>query len=238
MSFDEDLVRLIDQRIRAHQQQTAAVGTCVNRDTTGPVGYVLFDGATVAVPVKVAGGVVLQPGMRCLLNKYGTEWVVTEAFGAPALGFANAFVFGPAVAATTTSSTFVDITGMDAFTFTKYQDLSWCRVFYSASCTTTGTAPVEVRWGLRFTQVSGSTAYTPVDYSGPHFHHNTIGEHNSNGVQFLIGGVGIALGAPAGTYSCTLRWRRTQGTGTLTCDNNDVFSVTVEEFVNPSYVNL
>jgi hypothetical protein len=224
VSYDESLIQLVDQRIRLNQQQTRALGTCVNRDDVGPGCLVLFDGSTVAVPVKVLGHVMLLANQRCALERFGTEWIVVGAFEAPALGMARSYEFASTM--NTSSGTYVDCDGLTPFTFVKYRDTTSVVINYSAMAFSNTTA-TGVRFALRFTQTEGDTPYTPVDYNGPAIFWSQVA-HLSSCVEF---GVGAAM--PAGKYTAQQRWRRTAGAGDPSANSTDLFAIVVREYVTP-----
>lgn len=230
-----ELVALVDQRIRAAAVATRAFGTCAGRDVVGPGASVLFDGSTVAVPVKVLGHVVLRAGMRCTLDKYGTEWIVTGAFAVPEFGYTNMFV--PGVVTTTTSAAFTDVAGFPTFQFVKYHDATAVEFTQSAVCYSQ-TATSRMRYALRLTQTDGDTPYTPVDIVGVEIRLDDINIRSPQTQQWIVPGptntMGSDVNIPAGVYTGVWRWRRTNGTGTLTMDTTDQFSLTVREKVLPS----
>lgn len=231
MNGPSELIGLIDQRIRAASGQTRAIGTCMERDIVGPGALVTFDGSTVAVPVKVLGQVVLRPSMRCTLDKYGTEWLVTGTFATPALGRATFYDSGTATS--TTSTSFVGFGAMPTFDFIKYHDDSNVRIFMSGSCyASTNTA--RMRFAVRLVQTDGDTPWTPVDFVGPELRLDTLLVRQYGAADFTIPNTFNGELLPAGTYTCTWRWRRTNGTGTLNADTTDMFSMVIEEKVLPS----
>jgi hypothetical protein len=224
MNLDDNLIRLIDQRIRAAQQTNRATGTCVTRATTGPSADVIFDGSTVAMPVKVAGNVFVQPGFRCLLDKYGSDWVVTNAWSALGMGEASKAQFGPSGGNNTNSATFIDQTDITPFQFNKMFDATYVRAAMYVTCYTDvdGTAG---RFAFRFNPLDSGSTYTPVDYDMVF-----IKLENGNGHQPGYHNYRI-VGLPAGSYSVQLRWRRQAGTGTVRIDGNDIFVFELDEGV-------
>lgn len=222
---DDELIRLIDQRIRLARSQDKAAGTVVTRDTTGPGAMVMFDGATVATPAKVLGTTFVRPGDRCLLDRYGTsDWIVTGSFAISTFGEAARHM-STGLAGTTaalTSASYIDFTDFTTLPFTKAHDLTMVRaqVVAGAFASVAGT---KVSWALRYTPVSGAESYTPVDITMATFLFNTANEHNS------VTGMGRVTTLPAGSYSVTLRWRRISGTGNVFADVADEYSVEIDE---------
>jgi hypothetical protein len=226
--LDENLVRLIDQRIAMSRAVTRATGTCITRATTGPGADVMFDGSTVAMPVKVLGTVFLTPGDRCVLDKYGTEWIVTGSFSALGLGEASRYVTGPSGGTGNLSSTsYVDFQEITPLGFNKRYDGTYIRIGMTASCyAETNTATMF--FALRFSPTDTTTGYTATDYTTNYiFHHSTL-EHRTNTAFRRI------LSVPAGYYLVQARWRKSSGSGTLKADAQDLFSIEIDEGIRES----
>jgi hypothetical protein len=226
-ALDIDLINMVRAQIRAEASVANAIGTCVQRDNAGPGALVQFDPSSLAVPVKVLGNVVLRAGMRCTLTKYATEWIVTGAFAAPSLGYVNAFVFGPSTPETLTSAAFVDLTSIAPLSFTKYHDNTTLELTTSVAGYST-VASTTCRWGLRFTQTSGSIPYTPADQQLNYIYWSVANAHFFSTVTHPIAPI------PAGDYSVQMRWKRTLGTGTVTTSSDDLYSITVREVIDPT----
>lgn len=227
MIGDEDLIKLVDQRIRLAQTKTRATGTVVSRDTTGSKAMVLFDGATTATPAKVTGTTFVAPGDRCLLDRYGSsDWVVTNSWAALTFGEANRAV--DSLSGTTgpqTSAAYTDLSEFGTFSFTKFFDLTFLRISVSAAAYQSTTATAKVGWAVRLTQTAGATPYTPADLSMGAMQLLTQNMHQNYTSYRRLTGV------PAGTYTVTLRWRRAGGTGTILADANDSAAVEIDERV-------
>jgi hypothetical protein len=223
-AYDENLIALVDQRLRAHQQTTQAQGTCVDRAHTGPGANVLFDGSTVAMPVKVLGTVFMQQNDRCVLTKHGSDWVVTGAWAALGLGEASHSEFGQSPSDTTTSSSYVDCGQIGSFIFTKIYDGTYVRFATSAGCYTTATA-TTVHFALRLTPTDPLNPYAATDHSTSFIYFNTASQHMSHY------GTVRSPDVPHGGYTVQLRWRRGSGSGTLTMDAGDSFHIEVDEGV-------
>jgi hypothetical protein len=223
VSMDEDMIRLIDQRIRLAQARDRAVGTCVTRATSGPDATVVFDGSTVAMPVKVLGTVFVQEGDRCVLDKYGSDWIVSGSWSTLALGEAARFQFGPSGGTgALTSGSFVDMMEILPVTFTKVYDQTYVRVCVSAGAYSSA-ASTSVRWAVRFTPQDAGSSYTAADVFTAFIHFNEINTHQSNYAGAR------ATGIPAGSYTCQLRWRRNTGSGSVFADTNDLFMMEIDE---------
>ena len=227
-SLSAEQVALIDQRIRAHAQTTEAWGTCQARDATGPGAKVTFDGSTLGVDVIVAGHVMLRPGMRCTLNRYGSEWVVTNGFATPVLGRASMVVFSGSE--TTTSSSFADLTSIAPLAFTKLHSGTLADIDLTVSAFSTAAGGTTARWALRFTQIDGDAPYTPADLTINYLWFSIADTRFSQTTRFTSAEV-----IPAGSYSVQVRWRRASGSGTVTnVASNDHYSLTLAEVVSPS----
>lgn len=230
MSYLDDQLELIDQRIRLSQRKTSANGTVVTRDTTGPGCTVLHDGASVATPAKVLGSVFANVGDRVVLDLYGSDWLVTGSFTALAFGEGNRAVDGlPSATGAMSSATFVDLTEYGSFSFSKAYDNTFVRVGLTASCFTS-VAGTRVAWAVRVVQTAGNTTYGATDLTMGGFVMNAATSHTS--VTKFKRYLGLADGGiPAGTYTVSLRWRRVSGTGTITADTNDEFAIELDERV-------
>lgn len=226
--YDEQQIALIDQRIRVGQRKASATGTIVSRDTTGPGATVLQDGATVATPAKVAGTTFAQPGDRCMLDLYGSDWIVTNSFSSTAFGEANRALDAlPSTATGPTSTAFIDLVEFGTFVFTKNFDNTFVRMQVQVQAFVT-TAIAKPFWGLRLTPTSGGVGYTPADISMGGLQINALSTHITYTSMRRITGI------PAGTYTVSLRWRRVSGTGTISADTNDAYAVELDERVRAS----
>jgi hypothetical protein len=225
VSYADDQIRLIDERIALARRQDRATGTVVSRDTIGPGATVIFDGSTVAMPVRVAGGVGATDGDRVLLTRHGSDWIVTESFSAFSLGEANKALdnLGAATGALT-SATFVDLAEFGGLPFAKTYDLTFVRMQVQAQAFVTGAA-AKVFFALRFTPVAGGIGFTPSDVPMGGININQLNTHVSYTTPRRNTGI------PAGTYTVTLRWRRVSGTGQIFADTNDSFAVELDEHV-------
>lgn len=224
MSEAQDQIALIDQRIRANRQMSRSMGTIQTREPVGPGAYALFDGSTVGVPVKVPGTVFAQPGDRVTLDLYGTDWIVTSSFNSSSLGTLTSQQFGSSSAATTTSSSYADLSDITPVVFTKVYDDTRIRMTvspagYAQTATNTG-----ARFGLRMTPLDPGSTYTPVDYELGQIFFSQTGMHmsGSSGCQAIAG-------IPNGQYSCQVRWKRYTGTGSINCNNFDLFVIEMDE---------
>lgn len=225
MSIDADMITLIDQRIRAQQQMTRAIGSCVNRDTTGPGAQVLFDGSTVAMPVKVLGHVFLAPGNRCVLDRYGSDWVVTGSWSALGLGEARRVTLASGTSGAMTSASFIDLTEFGTFTFTKIYDNTMIRCGMEVGGFCTGSGSTGARYGLRLAPTDAGSSYTATDYNCTTLYWNSTNVHLQNYSTLAV------LSVPAGTYTVTMRWRRNAGSGSIFVDTADQLGIELDEMV-------
>jgi hypothetical protein len=229
-SNDVQQLQLIDSRIAAARKRTEAFGTCVTKAGTGSTAYVIFDGSQTPVPVKVAGFVVLRAGMRCMLAKFETVWVVVGTFAAPAMGTASLFAFSSG-AGTTSTGSYTDHPGLSAFTFTKYFDNTIIDTTVAVSGYAT-LASMAGRWALRFTQTDGDTPYTSADLASAFIYWSTANIRLTNTV-----GYNNNAAIPAGTYSVRVRWRRDSGSGVVTNSTDDLYAVKLQEKFSDSSPN-
>lgn len=227
MSGNDDLIALIDQRIRSQSLRQRATGTCVYRDTTGVNAQVVFDGSTVAMPVKVLGSVHLQEGYRCVLDLYGSDWLVTDSWSARALGEASRNTF--ASSENTVNASFTDMSTFSTpIAFVKRYDVTMVRVAMASAAFSTAIS-TSARWAVRFTPDDPTNPYTPVDILTNYIYWNNASIHLSHRHA------GRSIDLPAGSYTITVRWRRSSGSGTVTTDSNDMYSLEFDEAVRTSF---
>lgn len=230
MENAEELLRLIDQRARMHQTRMRHWGTVVQRDTTGPGAQVVFDGSTVAMPVKVVGGVFAQPADRCLLDLYGSDWVVSGSWAAVALGESGSNLLGPPGGSGNLSSpSYLDVTEYGPVGFTKAYDLTYVRIAVGASAFCNTTPGTSVRWGVRITPDDASSPYPATDHNVGSIYYNQTGVHMQGYWAVRVVGTSSPGGLPAGDYTCQLRWLRWGGTGTIQFDQSDYFVMELDE---------
>lgn len=227
MSYTEDDIRLIDERIRLARLKERGEGTLITRDTTGSGATATILPSTTPVEVKVAGGVSANPGDRVLLQKHGSDWVITESFSSSSFGEAYRAVELSGTTGALTSASFVDLSEFGTFPFTKGYDLTFVRVGLSATAYTSGSAgqTAKVHWAVRLTAISGGIGYTPTDYSLLGININPLATHTPYSSARRVTTI------PAGTYTVTLRWRRVSGAASVLADTNDSYMVELDEQV-------
>ncbi len=225
MPYPEDLIALVDQRIQAAEKRERHVGNVVDVDTTGPGGMVLFDGSTTAMPVKIPASVFCQPSHRVMLEKFGSDWLVTGAYVGPGFGEASRILDGlPGATGGLTAATFVDLQEFGTFAFSKIYDATFLRIATIVGGQSSGSF-TRAHWALRLTPTAGGDGYTPTDIVCGNIYWSAASVH------LQAPGAKRILGVPAGTYQVSLRWRRVSGTGTITADHNDHFAVELDERV-------
>lgn len=221
-----DDVDLIDQRIRRALASFRRQGTLVSRESTGPGATVRFDGATVATPAKVFGGVFAQPGDRVALDLYGSDWCVSASFAASSFGESSAGFEGlPTQTGNLTSGSYVDLTEFGTVPISKFFDLTYLQFTVTVGCyTTSATTSVGTRvlFAVRLTPLPGTT-YTPVDLPVGGMTFNAASTHQSYTREARI------INVPSGNYTASLRWRRASGNGALIADSNDTFHLGYSE---------
>ena len=222
-ALDLQLIALIDQRIRSAQSSDKIMATIVQRDFTGPGCQVRFDNSTVAVPAKVLGHIHAFTNDRVTMTRYGVEWIVTGSFNTGSYGQKSLQVFaggdGPL-----TSSTYVDLSSIGPFTFTKVYDETHLRMSISPSGFSATATNTSIRFGLRLTPTDVGSTYTPIDYELGFIFFSQTGMHMS-GVE----GSQRVQNIPHGTYACQIRWKRTQGTGSGNANTGDLFVIQLDE---------
>jgi hypothetical protein len=206
-----DWLRIIDQRVRLGQVRQLDTGTIVERSTSDNNASVVFDGATVATPCKVFGWQRVEESDRVGLALLGKEWVVVGSYDDAGLGEAS--ISALSVAMTKADATYADFESRATVTFTKRRDNTAVRVGIGFSCWSTAINS-EADVGVN---ILGS------DYAVTGHMINPASQH------MAFYGARRITGLPAGTYPITMRWRRAEGTGTLTADANDRWLLEADE---------
>lgn len=79
MAYAQELVDLIDERIRKYMEPTTGKGTVVTR-TGNTTAMVTFDGSSKATPVKCFGDVNVDQGDRVGMVRLGVDWTIVGTF--------------------------------------------------------------------------------------------------------------------------------------------------------------
>jgi hypothetical protein len=219
MTYNAAWLDLIDQRVRAGQDTTRAMGTVVTYETVAPRCTVTFDGSAQAIPVKMFPDINAIAGDRVGLVKFGTEWVVVGSFTNRPLTVA-----GLGVAPTpgnTASATYADMPGPPTFPFFKRWDTT--RVKLDVAVIGYGDSlGLIAEFGVQF----GALTTIPV-FTYPLA--STTGGASPLYIVTMAGTSYVpAVTVPAGQYTAVLRWRRTV-TGTLFVTADGWISVTATE---------
>lgn len=228
--IEDDLITVMDQRIRAAMKADQLFGTVVTRASAGPAATVQLDGSTVPIPVKCLGHVFCQPQDRVGLIRWGSDWLIVGSYSGPGFGEASRTIDSlSAATGQLTSSTFVDLTEFGTLTFTKFYDNTYVdtQMSYGGFLFSGGTN-TRIAYGLRFAIVNGGAGYIEQDYRLGYIFYNVSVNHQNGAGRLRI------LGIPAGTYTVSVRWRRSSGTGSGGADQNDFFAVGINECVRAS----
>lgn len=177
--------------------------------TTGLVTLDLFPDP--GVPVLTSVGPLAVDDL-VLVDQYAHSAVVIGrpvAGPSPAVDF---WSFGGATGSTTSGSNTTLATASSSLL--KRSALTRVEVDLRASCFTTLATNTEATFAVGL----GGTDYD-------------IASHfcNPTGTHLSCSGIRYLTGIAAGTYTVTVRWRRTSGAGTLTRDANDTMSLSVKE---------
>lgn len=224
-AFDEALIRMVDARIAAAVRRTVAMGTVVARDEAGTGATVIFDGATTSVPVKVFGHVHTIAGDRVGLQLFNTTWVVVGTFARRQLGEASIRTFGPGVAASTASATFVDAPSDTSLLMTKRYDATMLQLRLHMT-TWASVTDTEVQSAVRIEGAPGTDAavtFTPIDVTMGYM------QYDATGIRVSLMGQARIINVPAGEYTLTARWRRAAGTGNCLMDSDDLVTLEADE---------
>jgi hypothetical protein len=219
--MDRELLTLIDGRVDKKNVRQLRPGTFAQR-TSDTTGLVTEDAGVTSMPVLVAGDLKVDPGDRVVMAEFGKDWVVLAAL-APRWT-SEIFWEYTFAGETTTSGSYVDIPGMPAAAsrqFSKRSSSSSVIGDANISCYYTGGTTAELALAFTLTDVDTGDVYGPQRVA----HDFT----SANGIRLNFGGKSRLSSVPAGTYTVALRWRRVQGTGTVTTDANDSYDFSVRE---------
>lgn len=224
-TWEQGLIDMVDERIQLSKRRTVAYGTVQTRDTTGPGATVVFDGTTIAMPVKVPGHVHVLENDRVMLLLGETTWVIVGSFNRRLMAEAFLKISGPGGGGTTTSASFVDMPSTPTIAFNKRYDLTAVRIALKAAVSSSAVATV-VETAVRVYGAPGTltaSTYTAADNS------LDLTALNVANVHTLMYGTYRDINMPAGTYYIGARWRRVSGGGTLSVDQNDIMHLEADE---------
>lgn len=220
--YNDAMLNVIDARIAAHSRIDKVMATCVDDSSDAGVD-VIFDGASVSVPVKVAGGTRCFAQDRVMVQLYGATWVVTNSYSPE---MRNVWTKNTvATASTTTSGTYVNMGGPITIDYEKHYSTSALLVSVQTSMWVT-TASAQFALGVN---IDSFGAVGDIDMFRMTI--NALSTHTPTGGYRILGAEqGPHYTTPvAGSYTATLRWARIAGTGTLTQDATDWVAFMIEE---------
>jgi len=219
--YASSLAAFVDGRIDAAAGRNTHMGTVASRSTTGAYAEVIFDGTSgVPAPVKCFEHVLLAPGDRVGMVKFGSDWVIVGNYSIRALANVfNQYLFGTLTQITGT--TFQDMDSSPGLTYTKMRDATIMRytMGVSGACTT---PPNIWRMGFHVSSADGVTSYD--QEVGYHKLDVTTRQH------FLRARMASSAHA-AGVYSIVARWTKISGSGFIQTDSADSVEMWAEEIV-------
>lgn len=217
MAMNDDMIALIDQRIRATTTKDRANGLIVIRSRSTNDAAAVFAGSSTPVQVKVPSGVHAFEGDLVCLDRYGSLWVVTHSFGTR--GFGKAFYWDFQDSGAASTSGWQDMPGSPSFDFAKRYDATVTRLAMKIDAYASNAAFTAMQHGILVAgQPNTATAltFTPLDIGLNHM------IFNQTGINIMSFGVIKEATMPAGDYVLTARWRVASGTGNINTDSNDV----------------
>lgn len=219
MDYATALAALMDNRVDAAAGAVTHAGTVSTRDTTGTGASVIFDGTSgVNAEVKCPESVLVAPGDRVGMAKFGSDWVIVFNYARQALADAfNRYVFSTTTQVTGT--TFGDMEGSPSVTYVKMRDTTIMRytMGLSGSCTT---PPNVWRMGYHVASYDGVTSYDQ-DVGFMKFDVTTR--------QHFARTRTASSAHPAGTYTITARWTKLSGSGFIQTDTADSIEMFAQE---------
>lgn len=221
MSYNNDLLDFVDILIAQHRPDEAKMATIMDNPDGTTIVNVIFDGSEQAVPIRTFANVRPRRGDRVGVLKFGADWVVVGVYG-PQWPQENGMQDVNA-SGTTTSASFVDMPGPKEFVFVKEYEYTRIRMGGSFAVYTV-TADANVGFGFRIIGTEASNQSFAQDYTMALFRYATVSQ------RLHVSGFKRVQDVPAGEYLIRARWKRTGGTGTLTCDGNpDAISMEARE---------
>jgi hypothetical protein len=212
VTYPDALYRTITDIVARNLSRVTDVGTVASTQSATMRAMVIFDGATVATPVKVAGAVHCRAGDRVGLTKYASDWyvtIVTNRIAGPNAAGVNLSV----PTGNTTTTTVANLPGDPSFTFTKRWDSSPLLMCGGTTAFTTATASMGFYLGLTVLGVQTTYLMSELE-SGPGV------RFGATTVRILPDAVSPAV-VPAGEYTVNLMWARTTGGGTVGTNSPD-----------------
>lgn len=227
VAYNDKVLDLIDQRIRAAAGRDTAMGTVVERAADATTAMITIDGSSLAVPVKVFGNVPAAAGDRVGLTRFGSDWVVIGTFtGATTSPLGSANVQTNLGSGTLGLASYQDLPGTPGFTFAKVQSDTVVRFAVAVSLFVT----VANTYCLVGFQVNPLGVGSTVDYD--------VAAHlfNSSTVYHHFSGFVRVTDLPAGEYDVIGRWRIGSGSGQMNADGNCTISMeATEELLAPTF---
>lgn len=219
MSMNDELLRLIDQRIASAVSQPTRMGTVSDRQQNNRA-MVVLDGSSQAVPVKVFANAHVLEGDRVGLVKFGSEWVVIGGFTPRQFGGIKQFQ-NTAPSGSTTSTVHTPM-NQGSVTFRKLYSSTRIWVSADISAYTNGATHVYLSLGLNLIAPSYNVIW-------PFIHRDLVNalEHDTFSVAKPIPGT---ESVPPGEYTAQPVWRvASGGGGSVNVDAGDEVNFAVME---------
>jgi hypothetical protein len=223
----DQVLQIVEERIARLALTTAGRGGTVQEVATDRLSAtVVVDGATLGVPVKVAGHVWPLAGDRVILVPVGPRRQPGEAYAGEewcvvgvtsrAVGPNVAVVNYPQTTGTNTSSSIVNLPGDPSFTWTKRSD-STPFAMYLSFTTFLSVNNASVAGYLGFTNAAG----TQTQYKMCEIENGSLAARFGPAHWRQIPDAVSPTALPAGPYTVNLMWARPQGPGTLNMATSD-----------------
>ena len=216
----KDIVSSLDTRYERRVQGPTR-GRCIGIDFTNKLAEIRLDSSfdqSSTVKVSWVNSPPI-PGYDCKIHwdNVGNPIVIGALQSSYVNLIAGNYTNLALSSGTTTSSSFADFPGTVSFSGTKNYESTFLIFRYFASCYSTA---VNTAVTMSCELDSGSTT----DYTIGSFYFNTASQHHSFSSFYKQSGIS------SGTYTFTLRWKRSSGAGTLTTDSNDSAGLEVIEY--------
>jgi hypothetical protein len=193
--FGDTLIQAIDERVRRAVPRTSDQGTVQSVQGDAFRAMVVMDGSSVAMPVKILGDVHCAVGDRVVLDRYGSDWVITGCFATRPLGYGS--VNESAGSGNTSSGTMAALPSGSSFSFSKRWDWTPVRLSVLTSCFSSA-ATTRVAFGI---DIDGAVYLLAKQW------------FQTSLTRSAVGGFRTVDTIPSGDYVATVMWRLDAGAG-------------------------
>jgi hypothetical protein len=219
-TLGEGMLGVIQAEIDQARQTVLKMGTIAQRDSTGPLAMVVFDGSSgTAQRVKCFEDVLVSIGDRVGVGCFQGEWIILGNY--TLRGLADELqTYTWTGTNSLSATTYTDMPGVPGLTYVKMRDSTIME--YRVECSTrNNTSACQVQFGLRVTKDDLTVDY---DQDVRRIAINALNVHTH-----FAQTVRAASAHAAGNYTAVARWFRATGTDTPVVDTLDTISFSCRE---------